>query len=956
MATFRTPVAAYRLQFNQDFTFREATGLLDYFQQLGITDIYASPLLQSRRGSGHGYDVADSTRLDTDAGPEVDFEAFHAELERRGMGLILDIVPNHMAASSENPWWMDVLENGPASPYASHFDIDWHPPSRTLENKVLLPVLGNPYGRVLEDRELKLIWRNGVFMIQYHQELFPLAPASYRRVLKHRLDVLEKRLGHESASCQEYRGILAGLAALPERDDLTADAAGERRLQVQAIKDRLRRLYDADPAVRAFVTENLRLFQGKKGRPASFRLLDRLLAEQAFVLAFWQNPNEVINYRRFFTITDLVGVRVEDPFVFEATHNVILRLVEREVVSGLRIDHIDGLRDPLGYLQRLQESVGRPPEHRSFYVMVEKILASSEDLPRDWPVAGTTGYDFLNALNRLFVDPRGVQHLHRIYTRFLEKDVDYEAVLYQKKKLVMATLLAVEMRSLGRQLDTLAEQDRYARDLPRTELTQALIETTAWLSVYRTYVREIKLPAEAKAQIGAALERARAQKSHLNQGCFDFVRDVLLLEDRDHLLPEQREARLGFVMRWQQFTSPIVAKGLEDTTLYVFNPLISLNEVGGDPGEGMTTGRDFHEFLERRARSWPHTLNATTTHDTKRAEDARARINVLSEIPRLWTRHLNRWARLNAGRRLVNGHHESPDRNEEIFFYQTLLGTWPLSGDGMADLKERLQAYVVKATREAMVHTRWTLPNLEHEGALTSFVASVVEGGRNSPFIRDFARFQEKVAYYGMLNGLAQTLLKIACPGVPDFYQGSELWDFRLVDPDNRGRVDFPKRVEMLRSVREEGASPSPEYARRLWAHWQDSRIKLYVIWKALNFRREHAALFLDGDYLRVPSRGKRKEHVFAFARSEGTRRVLAATPRWLARAGASMHAEDTAGFWGTSHLILPSKAPKRWHNLFTGEEIDSDRQGRHQTLALRDLFRNFPVALLCSFASATAG
>jgi len=950
MTSLRIPVATYRLQFNGDFTFKEALERLDYLRDLGITDLYVSPLLGSRSGSGHGYDVTDSSRLDTDPGSEADFDALQAGLREREMGLILDTVPNHMAASRENPWWTDVLENGPGSAYASYFDIDWHPDSPTLDNKVLLPLLGDCYGKVLENQKLGLVYEDGCFFVEYRHERFPLAPKSYRRILKHRLDELENRLKNDSPACQEYQGILASLAALPERQSLPAEAAGERRLMAVAIKERLRGLSDSNPNVSAFINENLRTFHGTKGDTASFRLMDGLLSEQAYVLAFWQNPNEVINYRRFFTITDLVGLRVEDPLVFEATHKEILRLIERGMITGLRIDHIDGLRDPLGYLQRLQDRIGRADDGApGFYVVVEKITASRESLPKEWPVYGTTGYDFLNVVNRFFVDPHGAPAIEEIYQRFIGIESRYEDVMYQKKKLVMKTLLAVEVRSLARQLGILAQQDRYARDLPHSDLSQALVETTACLPIYRTYIRNLEVPEDAGRYIEGAIAEARRRRPQHNPSAFDFVREVLLLRDGDHVFPEQREARLAFVMRWQQFTGPIVAKGVEDTSLYVYNALISLNEVGGDPRPVAPDGPEFHCFVKKRFLKWPYALNATSTHDTKRAEDVRARINVLSEIPTEWNRHLNRWSRWNVSHKRAANGHLVPDRNEETFLYQTLLGAWPLDQAEMPALKSRLKEYLIKATREAMIHTRWTLPNVEHESALTDFLDRILCSGSSKRFHDDFLRFQGKIAWFGMLNGLAQVLLKIACPGVPDFYQGSELWDLRLVDPDNRGQVDFGKRTAMLEDLKRAAVKSTPSLIRRLLKHWSDGRIKLYLIWKALDLRRRHPDLFLDGDYLPIEASGDRAEGVVALARTHGKEYALTIVPRRLARARAPRTAAKLARFWGETEVILPPGFPSEWVNVLTSDRLLCDSQDNRPALLLGKAFGGFPVALLFS-------
>jgi len=948
MAHPRIPLACYRLQFNGDFTFRHASSALDYLSRLGITDIYASPLLQSRSGSKHGYDVTDPSRVDSELSNEAQFEAFQSMLQEKGLGLLLDIVPNHMAASAENPWWMDVLENGPASAYAAYFDIDWHPPSLTLDNKILLPVLGSFYGQALNNRELQLVFRSGTFLVEYYDMSFPLAPKSYRRILKHREHVLEKKLGADSTSFQEYLGIVAALAALPERESLTIDAAGERRLQVAGIKERLRQLHETNHEVQRFVRDNLRIFNGSRNRPSSFRSLDRLQSEQNYVLAYWQNINEGINYRRFFNITDLVGVRVEDPMVFEAVHAVILHLIERRVVTGLRIDHIDGLRDPLGYLRRLQERVGGSQEQGySFYVIVEKILSGAEKLPREWPVEGTTGYEYLNAVNRLFVHPQGAREIEEIYRRFLGRELSYEDVLYQKKKLVMSTLLSAEMRYLGRQLSVLAEGDRYARDLSRMDLAQALIETTACLPVYRTYVRSMEVPAEAKRQIGSAVDAARSRNLRLGASCLDFVRDVLLLKDAGHLFAEQREARLAFVMRWQQFTGPIVAKGLEDTVLYVYCPLLSLNEVGGNPSPSAVVAADFNQIATEREHRWRYSLNCTSTHDTKRGEDVRARINILSEIPREWQNHLNRWARWNKKRKRVVESQEVPDRNEENFLYQTLLGAWPLEQQAMPHFRARLEAYVIKAIREAMVHTRWTRPNTAHEQAVVGFLKTVIEPARGNLFLNDFLKFQRKVAVYGMLNGLAQVLVKMTSPGVPDIYQGCDLWDLRLVDPDNRGPVDFRLRAALLDEIEKRSKQDPLRLARELVQNWHDGRIKLYLIWRILNLRRKYPRVFLDGQFLPMKTTGGREANLIAYARRRGNIWIITIVPRWLTRSKAPPASTRLHRFWRGSHVALPGNAPRSWLNVLTGESLETSRRRRAPTLSLPDVFKNLPVAVL---------
>jgi (1->4)-alpha-D-glucan 1-alpha-D-glucosylmutase len=940
-----TPISAtYRLQFNKDFTFRDATGLLDYFSELGITHIYASPIWRSRPGGTHGYDVIDPTRLNPELGTEADFFTLQAELRNRHMGLVLDIVPNHMSASSENSWWMDVLEHGPESAYASYFDIDWHPPSRSLDSKILLPVLGRPFAEALEGGEFKLIFSDGRLFLQYFESLFPLAPKTYLAIFGKNTEKLRETLGEESRVYQEYSGIVAAFAGLRSSAASDPGEAGEKRLRFEA-RERLRQLVSASPEVEAFLNDRLRDLMGQPGDPASFSSLEKLLAEQFYVLSYWQNVNEEINYRRFFTITDLVGVRVEDPLVFEATHGLITRLGAQPPVDGLRIDHIDGLRDPLAYLSRLREQLGKesaPGEPREVPIYVEKILARRERLPREWPSAGTTGYDFLNALNSVFVDPKGAKCIEEVYDHFVGKKLVYADLLYQKKKLVMSTLLGVEMRSLGHQLALLADKDRHARDLSRSDLTQALFETTAHMPIYRTYTRNLEVSREDAKVIEQAIKEALTRKFYLQPAHFDFIGDVLLVKNRPHLLPDQREARLNFVMRWQQFTGPIMAKAFEDTFLYVYNPLISLNEVGGEPRPTAATTESFSRFIAERRKHWPNSMNATTTHDTKRSEDVRARINVLSEIPGPWKERLERWSKLNSKYKTQVDGQQVPDRNEEVLLYQTLLGIWPPNGNKDASLVERLQAYAIKATREAMVYTRWTLPNTAHENALKNFVASVLKPGSSNSFLRDFAAFQCSIGQRGMVNGLAQTLIKIISPGVPDFYQGSELWDLRLVDPDNRQSVDFAKRVSMLAALKQ--SEPNASLAGGLAGHWEDSRIKLYTIWKALNFRRERPDLFSKGDFAELKATGPYAEHILAILRHHKREWVLLIAPRWLSRVQEGQG--DAADIhWREATIQLPSSAPPFWNSIFTGEQI-AVADGRAKSLRVDQLLSRFPIAL----------
>jgi len=953
VATLRIPSATYRFQFHRRFRFEHAVALVPYLEALGVTDLYASPIFQARRGSAHGYDVTDPTRLNVELGGEGNFDPLVKALQDRGMGLLLDIVPNHMAASVENRWWTDVLESGQGSPFAGFFDIDWHSPKKALNSKVLLPILGGPYGRMIEEQELSLRLEKGGFIVHCHSVRLPVSILSYPRILSLRLSSLEETYGPDHPSFRELWDLITSIEHLGKTVPADAESARDRYASEEGVKERLLRLYTERHEIREHIDETLRMVNGRKGDPASFDALDRILSEQHYWLSFWRLANEEINYRRFFAVSDLVSLRVEDPRVFDAAHELALRLAREGKITGLRVDHVDGLYDPQGYLVRLMQRLtgaedDNPPA--GFYVLVEKILGEEEMLPPEWPVHGTTGYDFLNALNGVFISARGVKTLDDVYARFNGMAQDFRETVHRSKKLIMDTLFAGEMHSLGQHLGRLAEQDRYARDLPRKELRAALIEVTACFPVYRTYARSPELSARDVRHIAKALKWAQQRSTEASTPVFDFLRRVLLLEIPPALAGTEREEWLRFLMRWQQFTGPIMAKGFEDTSLYIYNRLVSMNEVGGNPASAGVPVNAFHIRCGTAADRWPHTMNATTTHDTKRSEDVRARINVLSEIPEEWEKRLQHWSRQNAGkRRIVNGI-ATPAPGEEILLYQTLLGVWPLEGVDLPGLKSRIESYMVKAIREAKIHTRWIRPNMAHETAVKEFVASLLEDPSpdTNAFLADFLPFQRKVAHYGAINSLAQLLLKIASPGVPDIYQGSELWDFSLVDPDNRRPVDYPRRARLLQdlmTMESPGAAPLPP---ELLSTWEDGRIKLFVTYKALSFRRERKELFLDGAYVPLPVTGGVKEHALAFARKRDDAWAIAAVPRLATRLAPPGDFPLGLGVWGARTVLrLAAEAPGKWRNVFTGEILHASGGNGAKLLHLHAVFHDFPVALL---------
>lgn len=957
MAALRIPIATYRLQFHRRFRFEDARALVPYLDALGVTDLYASPLFQARKESTHGYDLTDPTRFHQALGPEEEFDALAAALKEREMGLLLDIVPNHMAASSENRWWTDVLESGAGSSYAPFFDIDWHSSKKALEKKILLPILDGPYGRVLENRELSLHLEKSGVIVRCGDAKLPLSIKSHLRVLSHRIEALEETYGPESPVFRELWDLIASIERLAEGAAPDPGAAIGRFREKETIRRTIWHLYRGRPEIRSFLDENLRIFNGRKGDPESFEFLDRLLSEQHYWLSYWRLANEEINYRRFFAISELIGLRVEDFDVFHASHEFLLRLVAEGKVTGLRVDHIDGLYDPHGYLETLRDRILAPAGHGQetppgFYLLVEKILQGNEVLPPEWSVCGTTGYDFMNTANGVFVSARGVRDLEEIHARFLGGKMEFEDVLYRSKKLIMETHFAGEMHALGKHLGSIAEQDRYGRDLPRKELRQAIIEVTACFPVYRTYLRGQDLSASDRRSFGRALREAARRGEGMSAPVLELLKRVMMPERPAILSGEQREDRLRFLMRWQQFTGPIMAKGLEDTALYIYNRLVSLNEVGGDPASHGIPPSEFHRRAAAALARSPYGLNATSTHDTKRSEDVRARIDVLSELPGEWEKHLLLWNRWNEGKKRKIGGRLVPDRNEEVLLYQTLLGAWPFDKSEIPAFAERAANYMVKAVREAKVYTRWDLPNPAHEGAVRDFVCSLLENNGENLFLGDFLSFQRKIAHYGAMNGLSQLLLKIASPGVPDFYQGTEIWEFSLVDPDNRRPVDFAKRASLLNAMRDLEALDIAQLVRDLLSRTEDGRIKLFLTYKALNFRRRHRDLFFSGSYLPLPVSGGKKEHVLAFARERNGFWAVAAVPRLMTRLVSPGEFPLGRKIWGTQGgLLLPKGSPDRWSNALTGETLPASVADGKKLLPLDGVFNHFPVALLAGSA-----
>jgi (1->4)-alpha-D-glucan 1-alpha-D-glucosylmutase len=941
------PGATYRLQFHKDFTFRDALAIVPYLAELGITDAYASPILKARPGSSHGYDISDHHHLNPEVGSDAEFDAWVDALKTRGMGILLDIVPNHMAVvGSENTWWNDILENGPSSPYAGYFDIAWSASTRPeLQGRVLIPILGEPYIKVLESQQLKVEYESGSFSIRYFDHRFPVAPRSYGLILMHRLTELETQLGPSDPALHELESILTAVKHLPRRNETDPALVAERQREKEVIKRRLGSLTAENSAIRDFIARSVNEFNGTAGDPASFNLLEEMLDDQAYRLAFWRVAAEEINYRRFFDINELAALSMERQDVFDATHELILRLIRDGKVRGVRIDHPDGLFDPREYLGRLQQASGG-----DLYAIVEKILAADETLPPDWPTAGTTGYEFLNIVNGLFVDGSQEGAFTRLYRDAIGDLPSFGELVYEKKLLILEIALAGEMQMLTHQLDRIAQNNRSSRDFTRSGLGRALREVIACFPVYRSYITGPDVAEADRRHVLRAVRRAAVRNPGMSMSIFHFIRDTLLCRPPAAAGAEYLEDQRRFVGKFQQVTSPVMAKGAEDTAAYIANRLVSLNEVGGDPDRFGIAPAAFHEEMTRRQASHPHALSATATHDTKRGEDVRARIDVLSELPAEWAERRAKWSGLNERHRIHVEDFVAPDVNEEYLFYQTLLGAWPIgpvSAEAHDGFVGRVKDYMEKALHEAKVHSTWINPNHSYDEAVRQFVGAVLDPTGNAEFLADFRSFQRKIHAYGIWNSLGQTLLKIAAPGVPDIYQGTEFWELSLVDPDNRRPVDFALRGKTLAGLRERGVSTA--VARELLDQRDDGRIKMYLLWRGLTLRREWATLFSDGAYQPLDVVGPAAEHVVSFARIHGDQLVIAVVPRLLVGLIAADQTPCQAGNWSGTRIALGDLPMRRFRNAFTGAEISVDASAGRRELPVELLLRDFPVSLLGS-------
>nr|MBU1328676.1 malto-oligosyltrehalose synthase [Candidatus Omnitrophota bacterium] len=986
------PSSVYRIQLNREFTFRHAIAMVPYLNELGIEAVYCSPYFQASPGSMHGYNVTDPTRINPEIGSTEDYELFCSTLAHNGLGQIADVVPNHMGITgNNNPWWNDVLENGPSSLYARYFDIDWRPIKQELWGKVLLPVLGNFYGRVLENQDIQLMYRKGEFFLAYFDHRFPVDPKTYPVILEDEAGELVKKMGQENQDYLEYLSVITAFKNLPPTSDIITEKMVERSREKEIAKQRLEILANRCEDIKRFIESRILIFNGNKTDSKSFDPMDQFLNLQPYRLAFWSVASQEINYRRFFDINELAAIRIEDEKVFKHYHELLFNLIKEGKIHGLRIDHPDGLYDPPVYFRRLQreylvqmvlkeEEISRAEIQNAeqvdvdilrealerllaneffslpaFYVVAEKILDRRESLPENWNIHGTVGYDYLNAANGLFVNAENEKAFAKLYEDYIGHGIDFDELVYNKKKFIGLVPMASEINALGHRLDRISETNRKYRDFTRNDLTVAIREVIAGFPVYRTYISPGSTSVSEKDEkyIRIAVAKARKKTPALNPAVYDFLRDVLLLRLNVEPGSEEEELYQDFLLRFQQQTSPIMAKGVEDTSFYIYNRLISLNEVGGDPFYFGYTKKDFHEHNLVCSKRWPYSMITTSTHDTKRSEDARMRINVLSEIPDEWKSKISEWSKFNQGFKTTIEGVSEPRKNTEYFIYQTLIGVWPdepLTAENQGLFIERIWQYVLKSIREAKIYTNWTQPNTEYEEAVNRFIHAIFAQGTSSDFWKNFVPFQKRIAFFGKFNSLSATLLKISSSGVVDIYQGNETWNYALVDPDNRQCVNFETRKRILNSIKKKtGSKGFGKFMVRSSGEEDLEELKLFYTWKGLCFRRQHKDLFVDGEYIPVEIVGPRENNVVAFIRKRGKQLALVVAGRFFTGWPMDKSANEDSYFWNNTELIWPEglEVPKRLRDVIISQMVDVVSSKQTAVIKVSDLFQKSCAAIL---------
>ncbi|NLG18495.1 MAG: malto-oligosyltrehalose synthase [Fibrobacter sp.] len=921
------PISTYRLQFNPSFTFKDASSIIPYLKELGISHIYASPIFKARKGSQHGYDIADPRLLNEKIGDRADFDRLTEQVAQAGLGWIQDIVPNHMAFDSGNHLLMDLFENGPDFLPLQYFDIDWNHTYESLRGRLLAPILGGVYGECLERGEIKLTYDQSGFAIRYYGHFFPLRIETYARILDLNIDKLKVGSGVSHPGFLKLLGVLYSIKNLPAAHQMES-----RKTQVNFTKAILWELYTTDSVIREFIDDAIKEINGVPGKPETFSLLDALHSEQVFKLSFWKVATEELNYRRFFTVNDLISIRVEDEQVFRDTHELIFELINAGKISGLRVDHIDGLYDPHLYLERLRKGA---PES---FIIVEKILGLNESLPGVWPIQGTTGYDFCNYVNNLFCYFKNRNAFEQLYTEFTGQRLDAKNLLIEKKRLIISKHMAGDIDNLAHLIKKVSGRDRRGTDITLYGLRSALVELLSSFPVYRSYINGKSFSNEDRNHLQTAISDALSMVPGLSRE-FAFIERFLLLQYDESASEEEKQEWTNVVMRFQQFTGPLMAKGFEDTVLYIYNRLCSLNEVGGWPWVFGIRTASFHSFCSSRLKSWPNTMNSTSTHDTKRGEDVRARINVLSEMPREWERFIRKCSRINLKLKIMHKESYIPDSNDEYLFYQTLIGAYN-PGDDYQNFVNRIREYMQKVVREAKVHTGWVDPHVEYEKGLNEFICKALDRNISGEFIDEFIRFFQKISAFGIYNSISQCLLKITAPGLPDFYQGTELWDLNLVDPDNRREIDYRKRALILKELKQGGTDKN--FINSLLEERNEGRVKMFLIYRCLEARKRYRELFQSGIYKPLKTGGTFKGSIVAFTRDGEENRAIIAVPRFLVSIISPQELPLGRRIWKDSYIEMPSGERTSYTDALTGRQLSSD-----EIMYAGDLFETFPGALL---------
>ena len=962
----RLPRATYRLQLGSGLDFDEVRQLVPYLQSLGISELYLSPLFRFREESTHGYDVVDHSRVEPSIGDRGAFRRLAEETREAGLGILLDLVPNHMGINDPgNRLWNDVLENGPAARSACYFDIDWNPPGGEWKNRVLLPFLGKPFGETLEAGELQLVYEGQRLVLAYYDRRFPIAPPTWPPFLDQVLEHLPENVAAEVRT--ELASITTQLRRLPSADQQEPEATEERYREQEVARRRLTSLVQQAVDVRAAIEAALADFNGQPGDVRSWDRLEELLQQQHYRLAYWRVAVDEINYRRFFDINDLAAIRVELDEVFQAVHQLTFELLGQGLVTGVRIDHPDGLLDPVAYFQQLQVAFRRccadsAAEVPSLYILAEKILSGDEQLPTDWPISGTTGYDFLNRVAAILVDADGVQRLQELYPALTGVTDRPRDIAYQGKLAILHDSMSSELYMVASQLFRLARANRATRDVTLPMLIRALREVIACFLVYRTYIQPQgwDVNDEDRKRIMEAVRWAKRRNRTMAWSVLDYVASVMLLEFPPHLSEELQAGWRRLAVRLQQVTGPVTAKGIEDTAFYRYFPLASLNEVGAELGAKGMPLEQFHLEMFHRGHDWPHALSASATHDTKRGEDVRMRLHVISELPEAWAtfvQHCNRASQSLLSE--VDGE-LAPTENERYLIYQTLLGTWPIDAPSQEiwdDYGRRMATYFEKALREAKQHTSWLNPSEPYEQAVQSFVAKLL-ADRQGPATVAIDALARRLAGPGFVNSLSQLVLKATLPGVPDFYQGSEFWDFRLVDPDNRRPVDYGTRVTTLQELQREFDRDPTALWQQFSERWDD-RLKLLVTWRLLQTRQQWPELFAGGEYQSLEVQGSRAKQVVAFARQLDQQWLVVIVPR-LPRGLVSDEDRFTGHepapidppsafcgeVWGDTAVQLPAAAPQQWVDQLSLKT----HQTHDQPLRVAELLSQTSAAVLIGF------